>query len=475
VQTYRISSLQVAKVKGIPIKLHFTLLIVFALIAWTLAVGFMPPLYPNLPKAAYWIMGVIGAAVLFASVLLHELSHSLLSKKYGLRVRQIVLFVFGGVSDIREESKDYKKEFAIAIVGPLSSFALAGLFAAIWFALAMANVTGLPQENTLFYFPTSPQGQQQAQPAVASSSSQPVVAVTIAEGILRYGAIVNILLGLFNLIPAFPLDGGRVLRAALVRWKKSHEEATRTAVKVGIGISYVIIAFGFITVFTGSFIGGIWLILIGWFLQSGAQSYLQNQEITSALSGIRLHDIMNTRFVAVTPDTTVRDAIDNYFNVYRKSELPVVEKDSSTGDNYYYLVGAVTANRVVGVPDENREKVKVADIMMGKRELIIMRPSDTADQALRRMMQNNKGRVFVCENLSSFATEDEKEAVAYEYDAGGKRYDRLIGIISKTDILNIAKERMEYAETFDKSAKGALQKEHRHYSFGGSSMRAQRQ
>ena len=431
----------------------------------------MPQLYPNLTRAAYWIIGILGAAILFVSVLLHELSHSLLSQRYGLRVQQIMLFVFGGVSEIKEESKDYKEEFKIAIVGPLSSLALAGIFASIWFLLAMANVTGPPGgEKSLFYFPSAqPQREQGmgAEMPAARSLTEPAVMMTIVEGTMRYAAITNIMLGLFNLIPAFPLDGGRVLRAVLMmRRQKNYEEATKIAVKVGVGISYAIMAFGFITVFTGSFIGGFWLILIGWFLQSGAQSYLRYQEITSALSNIHLRDVMNTRFIALSPDMTVKDAIDRYFNVYRKSELPVVEKGSGFGDknyysSYYYLVGAVTADSIFNIRNKNRENVKVADIMIQKRELVIMRPSDTADYALRKMMQDNKGRIYVCENVSpehAFASKNMLESTTIthkEYDAAttnisGKRYDRLIGLISKTDILNIARERLEYAESFQK-------------------------
>ncbi|HET8794293.1 MAG TPA: site-2 protease family protein, partial [Nitrososphaeraceae archaeon] len=121
-------SLEIGKIKKIPIKLHFTLIIVFFLISWTLASGFMPRYFPDLTDTQYWIMGIIGAVVLFVSVLLHELSHSLLSIRYGIKVNHIILFIFGGISDIKEETKDFKKEFNIAVVGPLTSYALAGLF-----------------------------------------------------------------------------------------------------------------------------------------------------------------------------------------------------------------------------------------------------------------------------------------------------------------------------------------------------------
>jgi Zn-dependent protease len=459
-QTYDTLSLQVAKVKGIPIKLHFTLAIVFALIVWTLAVSYMPLFYPYLPQSAYWTMGIFGAIILFISVLLHELSHSIVSERYGFKVRQIILFVFGGVSDIKEEPREeYKKEFVIAIVGPVSSFALAGLFAAVWFLLIQAGVSGTAQTDALFALPSSPQQQQeQAQtspPRPAISDEE--VAGSIVQGVMRYGTIVNILLGGFNLLPAFPLDGGRVLRAGLMRWKRNYDDATKTAVKVGIGISYGLMAFGFLTIFTGSFTGGIWLILIGWFLQSGAQSYLQQHEITTALSGVRLYQIMNTQFIAVAPNMNIKEVLEGHFNIYRKSELPVVEKEDSTGNNY--LLGSITAKDAINVSEKNRESVKVKDIMIEKKDLVIMSPDRTADVALNTIMKENKSRIYVCENPSLErirGTEKRKQQQQHPNADGQQQQmiahsaaksDRLVGLISKTDILNIAKERMEYTET----------------------------
>ena len=136
-------SLQVVRIKGIPIRLHFTLIVVFLLITWTLATYFMPQIYPGLNTIEYWVMGAIGAAVLFISVLLHELAHSIIATRYGLKVRQIVLFIFGGVSDIEEEvqiTKDFRKEFKIAVVGPVTSFVLAAIFAAVWWGILLSQV-----------------------------------------------------------------------------------------------------------------------------------------------------------------------------------------------------------------------------------------------------------------------------------------------------------------------------------------------
>ena len=418
----------------------------------------MPLFYPDLPQSAYWTMGILGAIILFISVLLHELSHSIVAKRYGYKVRQIILFVFGGVSDIRDEPKEeYKKEFTIAIVGPLSSFALAGLFAAVWFVLVQVGITTTTSQTDTSFFALPQQQQQEQDQAISSpptSASDEQVIWSIAQGIMRYGIIVNILLGGFNLLPAFPLDGGRVLRAGLVRWRGNYHDATKTAVKVGVGISYGLMAFGFLTIFTGSFTGGIWLILIAWFLQSGAQSYLQQHEITAALSGVRLYQIMNTQFVAVTPSMNIKEVLEGYFNIYRKSELPVVKKepDDDAGNNNYFLLGSVTAKDAINVSEKNRERVKVEEVMIEKKNLAIMSPDKTADVALNTIVEDNKSRIYVCENPSignRIKRNDKMQQQMVVADSTVKS-DRLVGIVSKTDILNIAKERMEYTENLKK-------------------------
>src|SRR5687768_3130511 len=402
----------------------------------------MPLFYPGLSQLAYWTMGILGAIILLISVLLHELSHSIVAKRYGYKVRQIILFVFGGVSDIRDEPKEeYKKEFTIAIVGPISSFALAGLFAVAWFVLVQVGTnTTTSQMNTPLFALPQPQQQEQGETSPAGTSDQWVIG-SIAQGIMRYGIIVNILLGGFNLLPAFPLDGGRVLRAGLMRWRGNYHDATKTAVKVGVWISYGLMAFGFLTILTGSFTGGIWLILIAWFLQSGAQSYLQQHEITSALSGVRLYQIMNTQFVAVTQSMNIQEVLEDYFNIHRKSELPVVEKevDNTTGTNYYYLLGSITAKDAMSISEKNREGVKVEEVMIDKKNLVIMSPDKTADIALNTIMEENKSRIYVCENpsvgksSSRKRTEKMQQQIMMTYST--IKSDRLVGIVSKTDIL----------------------------------------
>lgn len=352
----------------------------------------MPQSYPGLSQLEYWIMGAAGAVILFASVLLHELAHSLLARRYGLKVHQITLFIFGGVSYIEEEAnerkEDFRKEFKIAVIGPITSFIIGAIFALFWWLFSQTNI--------------------------GSETSVGVIHL-MTIGVLFYGALINILLGAFNLIPAFPLDGGRILRSAFTRWKKDYNQATKIAVKVGIWVSYGFMGFGFLMILGGAFIGGIWLILIGWFLNSGAQSYLNQHEITSILSGVRLRDIMNTRVTSVQEGTNVDQILRNYFNVYMKSAFPVL---NYRGD----LLGMVSLKKAMDVPENIRPKVKVEEIMIPSNDLIIMVPDRKADEALMQMTQKHSGKVFVCSD--------------------GKR--QLLGLISKTDIMNVASERQEY-------------------------------
>ncbi len=422
-------SLQITKIQGIPIRLHFTLIVVFFLIAWTLSATLMPEIHPGLTRTEYWIIGIFGAGTSFISILLHELAHSVVALRYGLKVRQIVLFIFGGVSDIEEgeSSKDFHKEFKIAIVGPMTSFVIAAMLGLSWWIL---NSVAQTEEYPTF-----------------SANNNNVI--TIIGAILQYGAIINAVLGGFNLVPAFPLDGGRILRSALLRWKRDYDESTKIAVRIGTTISYVFMAIGFIIMLSGSFIGGMWLLFIGWFLNSGAQSYLEQHQLSDALSGVYLRDIMNTRYVSVKPDITVNELLNNYFNVYRKSEFPVVRGGEDATCNE--LLGAVTAKQALKVPERSRDGIKVGEIMVPKDELIVMRSNRPADDALRLIFRENKSRVFIYEE----DTEEQGNRIRgggeeEEEEAKQKRGPKLVGLISKTDILNVAKEREEFDKAVEK-------------------------
>ena len=175
----------------------------------------------------------------------------------------------------------------------------------------------------------------------------------------------------------------------LVKWKKSYNEATRIAVRIGIGISFGLMALGFITIFTGSTLGGFWFIMIGWFILSGAQTYLQQLEIFTALVGMRLRDIMNTVIVSV--NQTVAQVLKDYFNIYRKSEFPVLDDEG-------HLIGAITSQQAMNVAENDAENVRVDKIMIPNKELVIMNASSRAGEALKRIYQENKNRIFVCED-----------------------------------------------------------------------------
>ena len=383
-------SLQIGKIKGIRIRLHFTLLITFFLIDWTLSTYFMPDYVKGLTSADYWLMGSIGTGILFFSILLHELAHSMIATRYNIPVRSITLFVFGGVSDIAKEPSDFHQEFKMSIAGPLASFGLAAIFAL--FLLIDSSGHG---SNNPFYLQ--------------------------AKGILFYDAIANFMLGVFNLIPAFPLDGGRVLRATLVRWKKDYHEATKISTAIGVLISYILMGFGFITLLGGDFIGGLWIVLIGWFLHSGAQSYMSQFELTTALRGIIVNNVMNTRIISVKQDESVDFVLKNFFMTSMKSELPVT-------DDQDHLLGMITLKGILGVPENQREITKVKNIMMSINYLAVVLPETEIEKAFLNMMQKRVGKVFVC-------TKD----------------DKLLGVISKTDIIELASERQKYFQSLRKS------------------------
>jgi len=387
-------SLQLGHVKGISIRLHFTLIITFFLIDWTLSTYFMPDYVKGLTSADYWIMGSIATVLLFFSILLHELAHSLVATRYGIPVKSITLFIFGGVSDIAKEPRDFHQEFKMSIVGPLASFGLAAILALLLWLILHSNTNSV---STIAYF-----GQ--------------------IKGILFYGAIVNAMLGVFNLVPAFPLDGGRVLRAGLVRWKKDYHQATKIATTIGVLISYIFMGFGFMVLLGGDFIGGLWIVLIGWFLHSGAQSYMSQFELTTSLKGIIVSNIMNTRIISVKQDASVDFVLKNFFMTSMKSELPVTDEQG-------HLLGMITLKGILNVPENQRENVRVQDIMIPPRYLAVMDYHAQAEKALLQMVQKRVGKVFVCDAES-----------------------KLLGVVSKTDIIELASERQKYLQTLKKDS-----------------------
>jgi Zn-dependent protease/predicted transcriptional regulator len=364
-------SFSIGKIFGVKIKLHFTWFFIFALIAWTLAAFYLPDQYPGLTTTTYWILGAISALLLFASVLVHELAHSYVAIKRGMTVPSITLFLFGGVSELETEPEDPKTEAQMSIVGPLTSFGIAGLAAAAWYAAIIFNL-GAILEAPLFYI-----------------------------------ALINVLLGAFNLLPAFPLDGGRFLRSAIWRWKKDLISATKIATKIGKGFAYAIIGFGFFIILAGNLIGGIWFIFIGWFLRSGADQSLKQTIINNALSNVDVKDIMTKEVVTISPEKTLSDATTDYFNVYKHGGFPVVQNNE--------VVGIFTISDLKNISENERFTKTVGDVMTPKNKLIFLKSNESGADAFMKFSKNEIGRLPVLED------------------------NTLIGIVSRSDVFRIVR------------------------------------
>jgi Zn-dependent protease len=253
--------------------LDYSWFLIFALVAWTLAVGYFPAEFKNWPTVEYWVVGIVTAIMFFASVVLHELGHSVVATHYKIPVSSINLFVFGGVSQIETEPPSAKVEFLMAIVGPLVSFALAGIF-------------GLLQ--------------------LAFAPFAPLLAMA------KYLAYINAVLGIFNLIPGFPLDGGRVFRSIVWGATRNLRRATTIAGNLGRFIGFLFILFGVYQVIGGNLINGLWIGFIGWFLESAAVSQVQQQRIHDLLAGRTVSQAMSRNYTAIPPDITVQQLVDKH-------------------------------------------------------------------------------------------------------------------------------------------------------------------
>jgi Zn-dependent protease/CBS domain-containing protein len=283
--------LSIGKIFNIPIGVDLSWFLILALITWSLAVSYYPQEYANWPVLEYWIVGAVTAVIFFICVLLHELGHSVVAIHNKLPVRSITLFIFGGISEITSEPPSAAAEFWIAIAGPLTSFALAAFF-----AILQIFVTGIA----------------------------PLLAL------LRYLAYINGILGLFNLIPGFPLDGGRVFRAIV--WGITHnlQRATVIAANVGRAIAFLFILFGFWQIAIGNLFNGIWIAFIGWFLESAANSQLSQQRLHSLLAGHTVAQAMSRNSATVPATITLQQIADEHilgsgqrFFVVESADLPV--------------------------------------------------------------------------------------------------------------------------------------------------------
>ena len=369
-------SIKAADILGVQIHLHYTWFIIFTLFTWSLAVGYLPDQYPTQTTAFYWAVGAASAASLFLSVTIHEISHSIMAKRNGIKVRRITLHFFGGVAEMEEEAKTPNVEFKVAAVGPFTSLALAALFASLW---RLASAGGLP------------------------------LGVTAT---LRYASYINLVLALFNLAPAFPMDGGRILRSIL--WKRSGDllASTRRATRVSQAFSYLLVALGLMDLMAFSVFSGVWFIVVGFIILRGAEASLDSTRISEALGGVTVGEIMTTDVHTVEPGVTLSDLVDDFFMMYKHGGFPVVSGGR--------LVGMVTDHDVRQVPRERWPEVKVRDVMKPAEGLITVTAGNLVSDAFIRMSQGEVGRLPVVD--------------------GG----RIVGIVTRSDINRAVKMRLQF-------------------------------
>jgi Zn-dependent protease/predicted transcriptional regulator len=363
---------------GFKVQADTSWLFLALLITWSLATGYFPFEYENLPASMYWGMALVGAAGLFASLIFHELAHSLVARRFGIPMKGITLFIFGGVAHMDEEPPNPKSEFLMAIAGPLSSLLLA------------AGFYGLVQAGAALRVPEH------------------------VRGIAGYLAFINVLLAVFNMVPAFPLDGGRAFRAALWAWKGNLRWATQIASRFGSGFGIVLIVLGGINLISGHVVGGFWYVLIGFFLYNAAAQAYAQLLVRRVLEGEPVRRFMSRDPVTVAPDLSVQTFVDEYLYRYLHDMFPV-SRDSK-------VVGCLSTRQLGKVPRSEWAQTPVADLMNPcSSENTIQADSDAA-KALSKMNQTGESRLLVMEG------------------------DRLVGILVLKDLLRLVALRMDLEE-----------------------------
>ncbi len=323
---------------GIPVGLDYSWFFIFAILTWMLAVSYFPVEFKGWSTGLYWAMGAITSLMLFVSVLLHELGHSFVALQFKLPVRSITLFLFGGVAQIANEPRNAWAEFWIAIAGPLVSFALGGLF----------------------YF---------LEPLAAFS--EPLAAL------VKYLSYINLVLAIFNLVPGFPLDGGRVFRAIV--WGMTHDirKATRVAATVGRVFAFIFIYLGAVQIFNGNIGNGLWIIFIGWFLDNAASAQVQQQEIRAALAGHKVAEAMNPNFAVVPADMSIADVMTHHVLGEGRRTVMVMQNDLP--------VGMLTLHRLREIPRESWPETMVGDVMIPTAKFKTVTPEMELWNALEAM------------------------------------------------------------------------------------------
>jgi Zn-dependent protease/predicted transcriptional regulator len=343
-------NLSIGRFGGVEVRLNWSLLAVVALIVWSLSEGVFPSQNPDLSHNTYLAMAVVASLLFLASIALHELGHSWVALREGIEVDSITLWLFGGVSELKGRFASPGAEFRVAVSGPLVSIVLGVLFMLI-------AVVGLPSE---------------------------------VDGVAAWLGYINLILAAFNLLPASPLDGGRVLHSVLWRAKGDFAWATRVASEIGQVFGYLFIALGIaMFIFQGSF-SGAWLAFIGWFLLQGAKAEARYVATEQALGGLRVRDLMVRHAVTVDADSTVGRFMDEVASSQRFTTYPVLDGDRP--------VGLLAFASVAAVPRSEWDMRRVRDTMIPLDEVPLLTEDELAVDALQELSAPTGNRALVIDN-----------------------------------------------------------------------------
>lgn len=345
-------SFRLFRLLGFEVRMDPSWIFLALLVAWTLAQGVFPAYAPGLPVGGYWLLGLAGVLGLVISIVVHEFCHSLVARHYGLPIGGISLFMFGGVAEMTDEPPAPRTEFLMAVAGPASSFALAGLFGGLESA-----------------------GIGQGWPAWLIA-------------LLFYLSWLNLVLAVFNLVPAYPLDGGRMLRAVLWAWRRDIHKATHIAALIGRGFGLGLIFVGVMSVLNGYAVNGLWWVLIGMFVRFAADNSYKQLLLRERMGGVPVRKYMSEPPVAVPPDTTLKELVEQYVYKYHHRLYPVV----SEGDA---LVGCVNTRQLSGMSTEQWDKHTVREISRVCDPDNTVTADTDAAQALSLMLRTGNTRLVV--------------------------------------------------------------------------------
>ncbi|TMD78673.1 MAG: CBS domain-containing protein [Chloroflexi bacterium] len=345
-------SFRIFRIAGIDINIHISWLIILVFLTFSLATGWFPITYPGSSTATYYLLGFIASILLFVSVLLHELAHSFVARSRGLQVKSIVLFIFGGVSNIEQEPQTPGIEFSMAFVGPLVSLLIGVVCYGLWLLVRGTHSLIVP--------------------------------------ILSYLALMNIILGIFNLIPGFPLDGGRVLRSIIWKATGNFQTATNITTFVGQAFAYLIILWGILLFFAGNAFNGLIIIFTGWFLLTSAQSARSQSVLETAFRGVTVNQIMNTNVMTVPANISLQKLVDEYFLPRGLRSAFVMQGDQ--------LAGLITLSDIRHVPRDQWPQTPVGFAMIPLERLHTITPQQNVKDVLPLMTGQDVNQLAVVQD-----------------------------------------------------------------------------